>query len=375
MTLKAVCRAGLTPADESELSELIATRDGAPLRIVGGGTRIETTHLPGDRLDMSAISGIITYEPGEMTLIARAGTPLDQITPMLAAEGQALAFEPADMRAVLGTDGQPTIGGVVAANASGPRRLLAGACRDHLLGVRLVDGRGRILKNGGRVMKNVTGLDLGKLLAGSHGTLGVLTEVALKTLPHLPDRSTLAFHDLTVADAVALFSAALATPFEVSGAAWRDGTAWLRIEGLGPQMRYRQGRLQQLFAPRAAEILDAPATVSLWQGLRDLSHFAHTDAPLWKILVKPTDAPRACAALEAAGGQFSLDWGGGLIWYSGPADVAQVRAIAPHATLIRRAGLSGPAFTPESPAVAKLSTGLRRTFDPAGIFNPGLMEG
>lgn len=364
----------LTPANEVELAQLIASRNGAPLRIRGGGTRVETAQIPGEVLDLSALSGVVTYEPDEMTLIARPGTPLDQITPLLAAEGQALAFEPADMRAVLGGTGQPTIGGVVAANASGPRRLLAGACRDHLLGVHFVDGRGRVLKNGGRVMKNVTGLDLGKLMAGSHGTLGVMTQVVLKTLPHLPDRATLAYHDLTAAKAVALFSKALATPFEVSGAAWRDGTAWLRIEGLGPQLAYRQSRLQQLFAPAEPEVLDAQATVALWRDLRDLTHFAGSIAPLWRILVKPTDAPAILAALNALGGDAAMDWGGGLIWYAGPGTPAQVRAIARHATLIRRGGLTGPAFPPESPAVAAIAAGLRRTFDPYAVLNPGLMD-
>ena len=215
----------MTPRNEAELAELIAARHAAraPLRITGGGTRVQMAHLAGDDLNVSGISGVVTYAPGEMTLIARPGTPLAEIETMLAAEGQALAFEPPDMRGLLGGNGVPTIGGVVAANASGPRRLFAGACRDHLLGLRLVDGRGRVLKNGGRVMKNVTGLDLGKLICGAHGTLGVLTEVALKTLPLMPERMTLAIHGVTATDAVGLFSAALATPYEVTGAALHDG--------------------------------------------------------------------------------------------------------------------------------------------------------
>ncbi len=362
------------PASETELAELIADHHArrAPLRIAGGGTRVETTQLPGEVLDMSALAGVVTYEPGEMTLIARTGTPLSQIEPMLAAEGQALAFEPADMRAALGRNGASTVGGMVAANASGPRRLLAGACRDHLLGVRFVDGRGRIVKNGGRVMKNVTGLDLGKLMAGAHGTLGVLTEVVLKTLPHMPDRATLAYHGLTLTEAVALFSKALATPFEISGAAYRDGIAWLRVEGLGPQLGYRLHRLQTLFSPREAELLDATASVALWRDLRDVTHFAGSETPLWRILTKPTDAPRIATALQTRGGHVSLDWGGGLIWYAGP---GEVRGVARHATLIRRGNALGPAFPPEAPAVAALSSGLRRTFDPAAILNPGLMEG
>jgi glycolate oxidase FAD binding subunit len=367
----------LAPASEAELAALIAERHRAraPLRIAGGGTRVQTAHLPGDSLTVRGIAGVVTYSPGEMTLIARAGTPLDDIRLLLAAEGQALAFEPPDMRGVLGGTGVPTIGGVVAANASGPRRLAAGACRDHLLGLRFVDGQGRIIRNGGRVMKNVTGLDLGKLMAGAHGTLGVLTELALKTLPSLPERATLVFAGVTAAQAVAIFSAALATPFEVSGAAWRDGTAFLRIEGLGPQLAYRRARLLALFSDHRAEVLEADASDALWSGLRDVTHFAGRDAPLWRVLVKPTEAPRAVAGLQALGGTASLDWGGGLIWYAGPGRVAAVRAVAPNATLIRRAGLAGAAFAPLPPAVARLQQGLRQTFDPAGILNPGLMEG
>ncbi len=366
----------LAPASEVELAEILADRFAgrAPVRIAGGGTRVEN-RAPGDLLNLSRLSGVVTYSPGEMTLIARPGTPLAQIESMLEAEGQALAFEPPYMRGILGCNGIPTLGGMVAANASGPRRLLAGACRDHLLGVRFVDGQGRVLKNGGRVMKNVTGLDLSKLMAGAHGTLGVLTELALKTLPRSQVRATLAFPNVDAASAVAIFSAALATPFEVTGAAWHDGTAWLRIEGLEPQLAYRRERLLALFRDGRAEVLDDAATVALWRGLRDVAHFAGSGEPLWRVLVRPTVAPAAAAALNALGGRVSLDWGGGLIWYCGPGEAAQVRAIARHATLIRRGGLDGPAFPLAHGPVARLSGGLRQSFDPAGILNSGLMDG
>lgn len=361
----------LAPTTEAELADIIADRR-APLRITGGGTRAEQPE--GDRLTTARLSGVVTYSPGEMTLIARPGTPLPQIEAMLAAEGQALAFEPPDMRGILGGNGTPTLGGMVAANASGPRRLMAGACRDHLLGLRFVDGRGRIIKNGGRVMKNVTGLDLSKLLAGSFGTLAVLTEVVLKTLPYLPARATLAFSGVDRGQAVRLFSTALATPFDVTGAAWRDGTAYLRVEGLENQLLYRRDRLLALLADFAPQVLDEPATVALWRDLRDVAHFAGGDAPLWRILAKPTDAPAICTRLQGLGGETSLDWGGGLIWYAGPGSAEQVRAIAPHATLIRRAGLTGPAFPPQTGPLARLQSGLRQTFDPSGILNPGLMD-
>lgn len=366
----------LAPATEVEVAEILAERCArrAAVRIMGGGTRVEN-RVPGDALILSRLSGVVTYSPGEMTLIARPGTPLAQIESMLEAEGQALAFEPPYMRGILGRNGIPTLGGMVAANASGPRRLLAGACRDHLLGVRFVDGQGRVLKNGGRVMKNVTGLDLSKLMAGAHGTLGVLTEVAMKTLPLSQARATLAFPGVDAATATGIFSVALATPFEVTGAAWHDGTAWLRIEGLEPQLAYRLERLLGLFRDRRTEVLDGAATVALWRGLRDVAHFAGPPAPLWRVLVRPTDAPATSVALNALGGQVSLDWGGGLIWYCGPGEAAQIRAIARHAMLVRRSGLDGPAFPPADGPVLRLSEGLRRTFDPAGILNPGLMDG
>ncbi len=366
----------LAPATEIELSELVADHfaRSAPLRLVGGGTRTQNPG-PGEALSLARLSGVVTYSPGEMTLVARAGTPLADIMEMLAAEGQSLAFEPPDLRGISGSNGVPTIGGMVAANASGPRRLLAGACRDHLLGVRFVDGQGRVLKNGGRVMKNVTGLDLSKLMAGAQGTLGVLTEISMKTLPLPARRATLAFPGMDAAAAVAIFSTALATPFEVSGAAWQDGTAFLRIEGLGPQLDYRRDRLMALFPAHRPELLDQSDSDRLWRGLRDASAFAGSPAPLWRILCRPTEAPALSAGLSALGGQVALDWGGGLIWYHGPGEAAQVRAIARHATLIRRGGLTGPAFPPETGPVAQISQGLRRRFDPAGILNPGLMDG
>lgn len=365
----------LAPADEAELSEILtaASEDRQPLRILGGGTRTETAHIAGTSLDVSAISGIVTYEPGEMTLIARAGTPLPEIEAMLEAEGQSLAFEPPDLRGVLGGRGIPTIGGAIAANASGPRRIRTGACRDHLLGLRFVDGQGRILRNGGRVMKNVTGLDLSRLLCGSHGTLGVLTEVAIKTLPHAQARATLGFHGTDELRALGIFSKALATPYEVSGAAFLDGTAWLRIEGLPPQVEYRQQRLLEMFGAHDIQTLDGAAARELWRGLCDVTHFAG-DLPLWRILVKPTDAPAAAARLRDLGGRVSLDWGGGLIWYCGPGEASSLRQIAPHATLVRRGGVPGPAFPPEAAAITRLSQELRRRFDPAGILNPGLMD-
>lgn len=367
------------PSTERDLASFVTDchARSETLSIAGGRTRIPPNAVRGQhQLSTQALTGIVDYEPGELMLIVRSGTHLAEVETALSAAGQHLAFEPMDTCSLLGSDGTPTIGGVVATNVSGPRRILTGACRDHLLGVRFVDGRGRILKSGGRVMKNVTGLDLGKLLCGSYGTLGILTEVALKTLPAPLCQETLVLHDVPALHAVEIFAKALATPFEVSGATYYNGTAWLRLEGLEQQVTYRRGRLQSLFRSEEIEILAGEDSRYRWRSLRDVEHFAGVDTPLWRVLVKPTDAPATIAALEQLGGQTSIDWGGGLVWYCGTSETGLVRAALAggHATLIRPGRLPpGDRFHPASATVAALSASLRRTFDPAGILNPGLM--
>lgn len=370
----------VTPATEAELAAFVLESRSTKrkLQVCGGGTRLRSSLFADAILSTREISGIVAYEPGELTLIAKAGTALEEIEDMLSSEGQSLAFEPMDHRVLLGANGTPTVGGMVGANASGPRRIQAGACRDHVLGVRFVDGQGRIIKNGGRVMKNVTGMDLGKLMSGSHGTLGVLTEVALKTLPMAEAQKTLFFANLSPADAVTLFSAALATPFEVSGAAFFEGSAWLRIDGLARQVKYRRERLFSIFRGSEIEVIEDRASHDLWRSIKDVRHFAGRPDAVWRILLKPTDAPAVMEALRRLGGEVSLDWGGALLWYCGSSNAQAVRAAVPSgvATLVRSGpGLTGPVFAPEAPGVAGLATALRKTFDPAGIFNPGLMGG
>lgn len=376
---------GLRPADEAELADLVAAAaaEGRRLAIRGGGTRSGLGHaVTGDPLETGGLSGIRLYEPGALTLVAGAGTPLEEIEAALAAENQRLPFEPMDHRALYGTNGAPTIGGVVAANVSGPRRIQAGACRDSLIGVRFVDGRGTVLKNGGRVMKNVTGYDLVKLMAGSHGTLGVLTEVSFKLLPAPEIGATICVHGLTDAAAVAAMSAALGSPFDVTGAAHLPGgeggpVTLIRIEGFEASVAYRAGQLRELLARFSDEITDSDDP-TLWTQVRDVRPLGEGAGDVWRVSVKPADGPevRRRAGLDHPA---FYDWGGGLVWLRVPVgeDIrAALQGIGGHATLVRadddtkaRLGV----FHPEPAPLARISAGLRAQFDPKGVLNPGRM--
>ncbi|QQA43461.1 FAD-binding protein [Pelagovum pacificum] len=360
----------MRPASEAELSALLAEAN-RPLQVRGGGTRGMTSG-EGDVIETGGLSGVTLYEPGALTLVVKAGTPLEDVEATLAAENQCLAFEPMDHRALLGTDGAPTIGGVVAANISGPRRVQVGACRDFLLGVRFVDGSGTVIRNGGRVMKNVTGYDLARLMAGSYGTLGVLTEVALKVLPMPVTQGLVSIDGLSVTEAVRAMSAALGSPFEVSGAArLASGTTMLRVEGTEASVAYRMGRLAELLSPFRRVSTGAGAD---WTRVRDVTDWAGGADDVWRLSVKPSDAPGLVDRLPD-GAEVMLDWGGGLVWVAVAPGTDLREALGPfrgHATRVRGSGPS-PRFQPEAPAVAKLSDGLRRRFDPRGILNPGLM--
>lgn len=367
----------MTPNTEHELADAIAGAKGQ-LRIVGGGTRDIGNPVVGETLSTTGLSGINLYEPGALTIVAQAGTPLAEIEEALDAENQRLAFEPMDHRALLGRTGTPTIGGVVAANVSGSRRISVGACRDHMLGVRFVDGNGVITKNGGRVMKNVTGYDLVKLLSGSYGTLGVLSEVSMKVLPKPATTATLKLHGLTVTQAVQAMSSALGSPFEVTGAAHSTDT-FIRIEGFEASVAYRLDKLKNLLAAfgDATEITDLDTSQALWADITNAVTFAGTQGDIWRISVKPSDAPALIAGLPD-GIETLLDWGGGMIWANTPAgmDLRAFMVTTGHATLIRasaatRANL--PVFQPENPTVTALSQGLKTKFDPRRILNTGLM--
>ncbi|MCS6624317.1 FAD-binding protein [Roseibacterium beibuensis] len=372
----------MTPADEMELSEMVAAASG-PLRIAGGGTRPIGRPSEGDTLSVARLSGVELYEPGALTLVVGAGTPVAEVERVLGEENQRLPFEPMDHRALLGTDGAPTIGGVVATNASGPRRIQAGACRDSLIGVRFVDGSGTRLKNGGRVMKNVTGYDLVKLMAGSYGTLGVLTEVSFKVLPAPAAQATVSLPGLSPAQAVEAMAVALGSPYEVSGAAHlpdADGgpVTLLRLEGFADSVAYRSGKLGDALKRFGAAHVEADSAevAATWRAIRDVEAFAGTPGDVWRLSVKPSDGAEIA---ERTGGKVMFDWGGGLIWVLVPEGTdlrGRLGAFDGHATLVRasaetRAKL--PVFQHEPEPLARLSRGLREKFDPRGILNPGLM--
>ena len=374
----------ISVSNEAELADAVRGAAGA-LRIVGGGTRDIGAPVAGEVLSVAGMAGVELYEPGALTIVAKAGTPLAEVEAVLAAQNQRLPFEPMDHRGLLGSEGTPTIGGVVAGNVSGPRRVQAGACRDSLIGVRFVDGRGDVIKNGGRVMKNVTGYDLVKLMAGSWGTMGVLSEVAFKVLPKADARAVVLINGLSDADAVAAMSAALGSPFEVSGAAHApagmDGhpVTMLRLEGFEESVTYRAEQLRGLLARFGdAEIERDPAlTEAGWKWVRDVELFHGQPGDVWRFSVKPGDAPGLVARLGAR--SVLYDWGGGLIWALTDAGVdarATVGGFDGHATLVRasvetRAALA--VFQPEPAPIAALSAGLRAQFDPRGILNAGLM--
>ena len=365
----------MKPGSEAELAEIVAGAEG-PLRIMGGGTRPVGGLVDGDVVSTAGLSGVTLHEPGALTLVVQAGTPLAEVEAVLAAEGQRLAFEPMDHRSLLGTSGEPTIGGVVAANVSGPRRVQVGACRDFLLGVRFVDGSGQVVSNCGRVMKNVTGYDLVKLMAGSWGTLGALTELSFKVLAIPETEATLMAEGLDPQAGVTALSAALGSPFDVTGAAHMPGRTLVRVEGMAGSVAYRAERLKALLP--GFEIVEAEQSKALWREVRDVIPFAGREGDVWRVSVKPSDGPRLVTGLEAAevAHEAMFDWGGGLVWLlvsSGSASVRDVVAgLGGHATVMR--GASGiPAFPPEPPAVAALTKGLRSRFDPRGILNPGLM--
>jgi glycolate oxidase FAD binding subunit len=398
----------MRPVDEREFARVLAeaSAEGTPLEIAGAGSkhRIGRPMQTAANLSTKAMRGVTLYEPSEMVMAARTGTPLKQIEADLAAKGQMLAFEPIDLGPLTGVEaGQATIGGVFATNLSGARRVSAGAARDHLLGVRGINGRGEIFKSGGRVMKNVTGYDLCRGLAGSWGTLAVMSETTFKVLPLPEDTGTLFILGLPDEIAVEVLCAAMASPFEVSGAIHLQRPLAARLEHVGLRMldqsitalrlenfaksvAYRKERLKQLLkAYGEINELDRDHSLAFWGELRRLTVLQGNEAPVWRISTSPTAGPKVVAALSAyMDCRAFYDWSGGLVWAevlpttdAGAADVRRVIAThGGHATLVRaephvRAAVE--VFQPLEAGLEKLSRRLKASFDPAGILNPGRM--
>ena len=396
----------LKPRDAKEVEQAVAWALGEekPLEIVGQGSkraigRPSQTDLT---LDLSGLAGVTLYEPAELILSARAGTPLAEIEKLLADNNQQLDFEPIDYGPLLGQPvGQGTIGGVIAANLSGPRRVKAGAARDHFLGLSAVTGRGDTIKSGGRVVKNVTGYDLCKLFAGSWGTLAAMTDVTVKVLPKPETEATVIVAGLDDARACAAMSAAMGSPFDVSAAAhlpdhvasWFDGlpraeaTTVLRLEGHAPSVAHRKETLKALMAPFGpVDILSEAESRALWHSVRTVKPFTAEAArtrPLWRISVPPARGHELAAVITPAAQMF-YDWAGGLVWvampYTQEPDAVAVRGavagIGGHATLIRAPAAVRAAtevFAPEAPALAAVARRVKESFDPKGLLNPGRM--
>ena len=380
------------PADAREAAEIVRAAN-APLDIVGGGTRGFGRPPAGEaRLSSAGLSGVIFYEPAEMTLSARAGTPVREIEEKLAEAGQMLPFEPMDPRLLYGTAGEPTVGGLVASALAGPRRLSAGAVRDNVLGVEIVNGRGEIVRAGGRVMKNVTGLDLVKITCGALGTLGFITEATFKLLPRPRAEATIVIRRLDDARAVQAMARALGSPFGVSGAATIHAgmgrefpRTLLRVEGFEDSVAYRSERLIALLADFGAKhALMGEDSERIWRAIRDGAFLAEPrERAVWRASLKPSDAPAALAALGANIHDSLMDLGGGLLWFSTdptPQAASAVRAALArfpgHAELIRAdAGLRSQVdvFAPLTPTLARLTRGVKQSLDPKGLFNPGRM--
>ena len=395
-----------TVENRDQLVEAVAwaAADQQPLEVVGGGSKrglgrpVQAAHT----LDLSRLTGITLYEPEELVLSARAGTKLSEIEAALAEKDQMLAFEPADLSPLLGSaPGSASIGGALACNLSGPRRIKAGAARDHFLGVESASGRGELFKSGGRVVKNVTGYDLCKLICGSYGTLAVMSDVTVKVLPRPQKTYTVLILGLDDAAAVRAMSRALGSPHEVSGAAHlpaalavgsdvsyvaKAGGAVtaLRVEGPGPSVEYRCAALRRALADLGeTEELHSQNSLAFWKELRDLRPLqAPAERAVWRISVAPNAGPEVVAAIACDSAYY--DWGGGLVWLAmsaeGDAGAGRVRAVLAsvggHATLVRaplEVRAAEAVFQPQDPAMAALSARVKDGFDPHRVLNPGRM--
>ncbi|SMF67856.1 glycolate oxidase FAD binding subunit [Azospirillum oryzae] len=384
----------LKPETAAQVTDAVrwALSAGEPLEILGSGSRrgLGRPVQAGHALDLSGLSGVIAYEPEELVLTALAGTPMDSIRAMLADRGQHLAFEPPE---------GGTLGGLVASGLAGPRRISAGSARDHTLGIAGVSGRAEAYKGGGKVVKNVTGYDVPKLMAGSFGTLTALTEITVKVLPAPEDTATLLLFGLDDAAAVAMLDRALRSPYEVSGAAHLPAAAaarsavfevagaggavtLVRLEGFGPSVAARVTMLREEL--RADAVLGRDGSLALWREVRDgagLGEGAGGDTHLWKLSVPPSAGPSTVEAIRRTlDVEVFYDWGGGLVWLAAPPDsgtaIRAALSAGGHATLVRAPEAVRAAtdvFQPLPEPLMALSRRVKESFDPKGILNPGRM--
>ncbi len=396
-----------TPTTSAEVLSSVqwAAAAESPLETVGHGSKrgIGRPQQSEHTLDLSKLIGVTLYEPAELVLSAKAGTPLAEIESLLAENGQQLAFEPMDYGPLLGgIKGKGTIGGVLAANLSGPRRLKAGAARDHILGINAVAGRGEAFKSGGRVVKNVTGYDLSKLMANSWGTLAVFTDVTFKVLPAAETEVTLAVRGLLDDAAASAMALALGSSAEVSsaahlperiaarvasGALGADAATLLRVEGFGPSVAYRIEALEVLLKNAGPlQEIAGDASHAVWRDVRDCVPFADgSEKPVWRVSMAPSQAHQMVLTLRMQIGVSAYyDWQGGLVWLrmeEGDPEAALLRGLirkhgGGHATLVRAAPAyraAVPVFEPQAPHLAALSARLKAEFDPKAILNPGRM--
>lgn len=390
--------ATLKPRDAQETCAVIkwAAAEETPLEILGSGSKralgrpVQAAHI----LDMSALSGVDVYEPAELVLTVKAGTPLAVLEKLVDDNGQELSFEPMDYGPLLGRDsGAGTIGAALATNLSGPRRIKAGAARDHVLGMEAVSGRGEIFKSGGQVVKNVTGYDLPRGLCGSWGTLAIATTISLKVNPKPETSASLVLSGLSDADAVRAMCAAMGSSAEVSGAAHlpsgTDGSGpqtVLRLEGFAASVEYRFSALKDLLSGHgSASRLEDTASKAAWLAIRDVAPLHGTSNPVWRASVAPTAGPALVARLRRSlDVEVLYDWSGGLVWIScGDGQIhdddirdAVTMVGGGHATLVRADAAvraSCDVFQPQPSALAALSRRLKQQFDPHGVLNPGRM--
>lgn len=357
------------------------------LAIVGGGTRAGFGHdeHADDVLDMSRLAGVVDYDMSELVITARPGTPVAELVALLAASGQHLAFEPPDLAPIWGgISGSGTLGGLVAAGLAGPRRLAAGGVRDHVLGFEAVNGFGEVFVAGGKVLKNVTGYDLPKVMAGSWGTLAVLTELSLKALPMAVTSGSLVIAGLDDGAAVQVMTRALQGAVPITGAAHLPGDpsrTLLRLEGTERVLAVQKAEVAAQLQWEA-DWLNALESQALWRDIGAVAPFLPgADRVLWRVVLPATHASAVLAHLHAADGHI-LDWGGALVWVWHAADAiidvrAALAASGGHATLVRApAAMKAqvPVFPPLPAAHAALQARVRASFDPAGVFNPGRLR-